>query len=164
MPPGAPSQVVFKLSNNPMAGQINLEPAARRVLSSVNGMSTVAEIAASLGEDAASVMSTLTGLWKIGVVEVLGIVDVVNDENSAAPEPAVDGAFFTRITLELTRALGPLASFFVEDELAAMSAKPEGFPRDRAAELVERLSLTIRDDTKRLQFQQTMLQELRRLY
>jgi DNA-binding transcriptional ArsR family regulator len=164
VPPDASSKVIFKLSNNHLAGNINIEPGALHVLSSVNGMSTVAEIAASLGEDAATVMHTLSALYELGVVEVLGIADVVEEANAARPLPALDDAFFSQLTRELTRAIGPLASFFVDDELAAMSARREGFPRDRAAELVERLSMSIRDETKRIQFQQALLPELRRLF
>lgn len=160
----APSEVIFKLSDNYVAENVQLDPDSFRVLSFVNGLNTVEEISESLGEDPVNVWQILGALHQRGIVEILGAVDVVPNVAPSGPPPAVGEAFFARITQELTRGIGPLAAFFVEDELAAMSAKRDGLPRERAAELVERLSLSIQDDAKRVQFQQAALEELRRLY
>jgi hypothetical protein len=75
----------------------------------------------------------------------------------------VNGTVFDQISVELARAVGPMAVLTLEEEIANLGEAREMFPRDRIPELVERLSQTIRDGTKRLRFQQIMLEAIRKL-
>lgn len=70
--------------------------------------------------------------------------------------------FFDELARELARMMGPAASFFIEDELNELKETREAFPKTRAAELIERLSLAIRDETKRAQFIQTISETIQR--
>jgi tRNA isopentenyl-2-thiomethyl-A-37 hydroxylase MiaE len=68
----------------------------------------------------------------------------------------VTAQFFDELTRALARVMGPAASFFIEDELNELSEAREAFPKARVAELVERVSRAVRDETKRAQFVKTV--------
>ncbi len=81
----------------------------------------------------------------------------------APPTDPVDSRFFDELTRELNRIIGPAGSVIVEEEVAALKETREGFPKARTAELVERVSLVLRDDAERAKFKQVMLQAIRKL-
>ena len=150
------SQVVFKLSSGDVAGEINLKPEAWRILTQVNGVRTVADVAQSIGMDTVTVTQIVDMLYKSGILEVAA---------GSAPIPAetVDVAFFKQVTTELARAMGPLAQIIIEDEVTNLNENMDDFPRDRIPDLVERVSAAIPDVKKRLAFQQIMLDTIRKL-
>src|SRR5574341_2076027 len=149
------SQVVFKLFGGNLAGEIHLKPEAWRLLVQFDGVRTVAEIAQSIGMDAAAAASIAESLRKAGVLEVAA--------GSLVPTRAtVNGTFFEHVTRELTLVMGPLAKVIIEDEVNALGETRENFPRDRVAELVERVSDEIRDEQKRVNFQRVMLEAIRK--
>jgi len=49
----------------------------------------------------------------------------------------------------------------IEDEIRLMGEEKETFPQNKAAELVERISLEISDSAKRVNFQKQMVAVLR---
>lgn len=150
------AQVVFKLYGGNIAGEINLKPEAWRLLVQVDGVRTVAEIAQSIGVDQAAAASIAATLYKAGVLEIVsGVV--------APPRATVNGVFFDHVTRELTLVMGPLAKVIIEDEVSALGETRENFPRERVAELVERVSEEIRDEQKRVNFQRVMLEAIRKL-
>jgi len=77
------------------------------------------------------------------------------------PELTVDGTFFAQMEHELTKVMGPVATLIIDDEMAALGAAKDSFPRDRVAELVEKISTEIADEGKRLRFTEATLQALR---
>lgn len=81
----------------------------------------------------------------------------------APSELTVDGNFFAQMEHELTKVMGPVATLIIDDEVAALGAAKDVFPRDRLAELVEKVSSEITDEAKRDSFQQTMLEAIRPL-
>lgn len=150
------SQVVFRLSSGEIAGEINLKPEAWRFLARVNGLRSVADIAQNVGMDEATATRVAETLYQAGILAVA-------EGSITPPRPSVNGAFFDRVERELARAMGPLATIIVEDEVSALGEKREQFPRERVAELVERVSEAIRDDSRRMQFQQIMLEAIRKM-
>jgi hypothetical protein len=64
---------------------------------------------------------------------------------------------------ELAKALGPIVSVIVDDQIAEMGEQRDAFPRNMAAELVEAVSPEIADEGKRVRFQRGMLDILRDL-
>jgi predicted regulator of Ras-like GTPase activity (Roadblock/LC7/MglB family) len=85
------------------------------------------------------------------------------DRAKVSPELTVDGTFFAQMEHELTRVMGPVATLVIDDEVAALGADRDSFPRDRMAELVEKVSSEITDEGKRDSFQRTMLTVIRTL-
>jgi hypothetical protein len=80
------------------------------------------------------------------------------------PQPArrtVGRAFFDKVQVELTQIMGPIAPVVIEDHVAEMDERISAFPRDRAAELIERISTEVSDETKRVDFQKSMLEILK---
>jgi hypothetical protein len=150
------SQVAFRLSTGELNGEINLKPEAWRILSQVNGVRTLGEIAQTVGMDITAATNIAEVLLNAHILEVA--------PGSAAPlSPKVDATFFDEVTRELARAIGPLAGIIIEDEIAALGEKRESFPRDRFAELIERVSEQVHDPNKRVRFQRVMLDALRRV-
>ena len=85
------------------------------------------------------------------------------DRAKVSPELTVDGTFFAQIEHELTRVMGPVAALIIDDEVTALGADRDSFPRDRMAELVEKVSFEIADEGKRASFQQIMLKAIESL-
>lgn len=150
------SQVIFKMSSTDIAGEVNLKPETWRVLTQINGTRSVAEIARMLAMDEMVASQIADTLYKAGVLEVAA-------GSVAPPRATIDGVFFDQVSRELARAMGPLAEFIIDDEIERLGEKREAFPRDRIADLVERVSESIRDDAERVKFQQVMLEAIRRL-
>jgi hypothetical protein len=150
------SQVIFKLSTGDMTEEINLKPEAWRVLTQINGTRSVAEIAKGVGMDEPVVTQIADFLFKAGVLEVA-------EGSVAPPRASVDSAFFDQVIRELARAMGPLAEVIIDDEIDKLGETRQRFPHDRIPDLVEGVSAAIRDEAKRLKFQQVMLEAIRKL-
>jgi len=88
---------------------------------------------------------------------------VKTPDRAIPPEFTVDGTFFAQMEHELTKVMGPIATMIVDDEVAALGAARDSFPRDRVAELVAKVSSEITDKGKRASFQQTMLEVIETL-
>ena len=71
-------------------------------------------------------------------------------------ELTVNGTFFAQIEHELAKAMGPVATLIINDEVTALGVAKDSFPRDRVVELVEKVSAEIADEGKRASFQRTM--------
>lgn len=150
------AQVVFRMSTGDLAGEVNLKPEAWRVLAQINGVRSVAEIAKNLNMDEATTITIADALFKSKILEIA--------PGSALPSSDSVGAdFFAEATRELAKAMGPLASIVIEDEIAALGERADDFPRDKLADLVERVSEVIKDNTKRVNFQRSMLEAIRKL-
>ncbi|MEW5717949.1 MAG: roadblock/LC7 domain-containing protein [Chloroflexota bacterium] len=81
----------------------------------------------------------------------------------AAPPDLAGARFFEQLTRELTRVMGAPAGIIIEEEIGALHATRETFPKMRVAELVERISTAIRDEARRKRFQQAMSEAIRNL-
>ena len=79
------------------------------------------------------------------------------------PELTVDGTFFAQMEHELTKVMGPVATLIIDDEVTALGADRDSFPRDRVAELLEKVGTEIADEGKRANFEQIMLEAVRAL-
>ena len=73
------------------------------------------------------------------------------------------GESLRKLDEELAKALGPIASVIVDEQIAEMGEQRDAFPRNKAAELVEAVSSEIADEGKRVRFQRSMLDVLRGL-
>jgi hypothetical protein len=149
------SQAVFVLFSGAGAGEIHFKPEDWRFLARVDGVHSVAEIAQMLSMDLAAAEGVAEALYKAGLLQIAA--------GAANPLSAtVNGDFFDHVTREFAQVMGPLASVVIEDEVTALGETREKFPRDRLAELVERLGQVVHDDAMRLQFQRIMLETIRK--
>lgn len=150
------SQAVFMLFSGDLVEEIHLKPDEWRFLTQVDGVHSVAEIARSLAMDQAVADSIAESLFKAGMLQIAA-------GSVVPPSATVNGSFFDHVTRELAMVMGPLASVVIEDEVSALGETRENFPRNRIAELVERLGEAVRDDARRVQFQQIMLETIRKV-
>jgi len=148
--------VVFKLAGYKRSNDITLRSAEWNILTQVDAMRSVEEISKALDLDEVGVEKILHGLYSAGLLEVV-------EKSKPAPEKMVGMEFLKRIDKELAKALGPIASVIVDDQIAEMGEQRDTFPRNKAAELVEAISSEITDEAKRIRFQRSMLDILRGL-
>jgi hypothetical protein len=148
--------VVFRLSASGSSGAVSLEPEEWQVLAKVDGERDVWEIAETLALDELLVSQVLVGLATKGLLELTA-------GRQVGPTPLVNGEFFTQLEEQFVSVVGPLGPVIIDDEIAAMGETRGRFPRARAAELVERISVDVEDEGKRARFQQAILELLRSL-
>lgn len=149
-------EAVFRLSASGSDGVVSLEPEEWQVLAKVDGERDVSEIAVALSWDELLVSKVLVKLVTDGLLEIAA-------GRQTGPTPLVNGGFFARLEEQFVGMVGPLGPTIIDDEIARMGETREEFPRARAAELVERISVDIEDERKRALFQQTILGLLRGL-
>ncbi len=150
------AQVIFALSTSEMTEEISLKPEAWRVLTHVNGARSIGEIAAAIRMPEPAVSEIADTLYRAGVLEIA-------PGSPPPPGTPLDSAFFDQATRHFTRAIGPMAEIIMDEEIAALGETREHFPRERAAEWIERLSDSIRDETRRLEFQAALLEIIRKM-
>ncbi|MFN8508274.1 MAG: DUF4388 domain-containing protein [Dehalococcoidia bacterium] len=145
---------VLRLRGNELAGPVTVQPLEWQIIVRLGEATTASELVGSLGRDEFTVLRALKGLVTSGLVEV---------EAEARPNtrPVATAAFFATLRQAAAAALGPFATVIVEEEVAAMGATLEAFPKDQVSALVERISGEIQDDARRVQFQQRMIQVIR---
>lgn len=151
----AQSLVIFKVSSTGVRGGIQFKPEEWRVFTLVDGNRTIADVAQQLGLDPNIVWRIAESLYQQGILEPAA--------GSEIPSEIVDGKFFPQLTHELLLVMGAIADIIIDEEVSALGESRERFPKACAPELVERVSLSIRNEQKRLKFQQVMLDSLRKL-
>jgi hypothetical protein len=151
----AQSLVIFKVSSTGVRGGIQFKPEEWGVFAQVDGKRTIADIAQQLGMDPNIVWRIAESLYQRGLLQPAA--------GSEIPSEVVDEKFFPQLTRELLLVMGAVADILIDEQVSAMRESRERFPKARAPELVERVSQSIRNESKRLKFQQGMLDSLRKL-
>jgi hypothetical protein len=150
------TDVVFKLSAAGSANTVSLQPEDWQVLAQVNGAQTVAEIAEAVGRDEFTVAKVLYGLAKGALLEV-------GEKPQARLKATINTTFFGKLEREFIEVMGPMGPLLIDEVIATLGETHDAFPRDRIAELVQGISTYIKDDAKRMRFQQIMFDILRGL-
>lgn len=151
----AQSLVIFKVSTTGVKGGIQFKPEEWQVFTQLDGKRTIADVAQQLGLDPGIVWRIAESLYRRGLLELAA--------GSEIPSEIVNDKFFPQLTHELILVLGALADIIIDEEVSGMGESRERFPKARAPELVERVSTSIRNEQKRIKFQQVMLDSLRKL-
>jgi hypothetical protein len=149
------ADTVFRLSSRNQVGDIVLKAEEWNVLIRINGVRTVRETARELG---VSEIETAKKLYRLLAADLIEVAETP----VRAPRRLVGKAFFKTLQEELTLVMGPMAPVIIEDQVAEMEERISDFPQDRAAELVEGISMEISDEGKRVDFQKEMLEVLRK--
>jgi hypothetical protein len=122
----------------------------------VDGLASIGEIADLLGREEFEILKQLYRLKTNGLIELTLAQPV------AMPQRATAGPqFFVFLTASVAAAMGPLAEIVIDDALESLGLTRATMPREAVAALAERISADIRDDEKRVRFQQTMLAAIR---
>ncbi len=148
-------KTVFRLSSSGAPGEVQLTSEEWRVIAQLNGERTISDVATNLKADSGLVAKTVDDLYRLGLLAV----------GSASDEPArttVVEAFFDIIEGEFVKMMGPAGPLLIEDEVEHLQLTRQAFPRDKVAELVERLGAHITDESRRITFQRIMLEAIRK--
>jgi len=93
-------------------------------------------------------------------VSPLSESDRVSLSRIATRGPAVSLQFFDRMTRAATEAMGPMANRILGDQISALGESRHAFPQGKLAELMQRVSGEILNETMRARFQKTMIREI----
>lgn len=148
------TDAVFNISPSGSTNTVSLKPIEWQVLAQVNGERSVIQIADILNLHEFEVAKIIYSLT------TAGLLHEVTDAKSIFRE-IVEESFFDRLTEYFTEVMGPIGPVIIDDEIRLLGEDRGAFPQDKAAELVERVSLEIADGGKRAQFQKQMVAVLR---
>jgi len=146
---------ILRLSAGGAPGEVRLSGKVWSVLAHVNGVRPVAEIARRLHLKDSELVETFSKVLAAGLVEVC-------ERPEVAAGPPVDAATLGHIQATFARLMGPLAAVLMEEAIEGLGEDARAFPRHQLPALVEALAEQITDDGKRVQFQQAMLELLKR--
>ncbi len=148
------TEAVFNISPSGSTNTVSLKPIEWQVLAQINGERSIVEIAELLELHEFEVAKIVFSLTTAGLLhEVEGAKTMYHD--------VVDDLFFDQLTSIFTEVMGPIGPVIIDDEIRLLGEDRAAFPQDKAAELVERISLEIADGAKRAQFQKQMVALLR---
>jgi hypothetical protein len=150
-----------------VSGSITLTAEQWKILSRINGARTVRAIADAVRLSYFDAAKIVCSLSKDRVIELAApgasTKQAISEAVKAAPADAVPQGFFDRMVHGLAEVSGPIASVVVRDQIAALGATEETFPKSRIPELVDSVSQVIPDKRLKARFQQRMNEEMRAL-
>ena len=131
--------------------EICLDADMIRLLISIDESKKLAQVADEVGMDPATLNATLSKLLELNLIEPV-----------KKAVPYLDKKFLDALKTVLSRAVGPMAEFLINDVADDMGLAIDKMPKTQAAELISALSLEIPDDGNRMQFKKTMLELIKK--
>lgn len=146
---------IFTIAKDKSPSDVSLRSAEWAVITQVDGSKTIGEIALALAMNLEEAIDTFSGLVEKGLITFLSTED--------PQESYLPPLFFENLETQLMKIIGPVAPFILEDTLWSMDLKKEKFKAEKLAELIEAISDEIMDDSKKIDFQQVMLELMKEL-
>jgi hypothetical protein len=149
---------LFQLSSRPTK-EFSLRSEDWAVLREVDGEKNVGEIAdaTQLGELQAS--RILVRLFDLGLIESAG-----ESSSHQSYIESVDEAIIDQVEKDLTIAIGPMAPIVIDDCAEMLGHHRNELPKDMLPSLIEKLAEEIPDSDRRVRFQESMLEIMKRLF
>jgi len=141
---------VFKRSVSDNFSEITLSGPMLKVLIALDGKKNLGTIQHDLKTDVHELNKIIRNLESRKLIEKV----------TMSP-PIVNTDFFVFLRNHLTRAMGPIAEFIMEEELQNFNVPPREMTLQSAAELVDLLARQILREEKRIAFQQTMVEKIK---
>lgn len=117
-----------------------------RLLIAIDENKTLTQIAAEVHMETQRLKKNLGKLIQLGLVE-----PVQKDL------PVLDKIFLQALNINLSKAIGPMAEFLIEEVTSQMNITDPGIPVHQAAEMIATLSHEIPDAEKRIEFKKSMM-------
>lgn len=135
--------------------QIALDADMIRLLIAIDKKKSLSQIAAEVQMETETLKKNLAKLIRLGLVE-----PVKKDL------PVLDKIFLQALKINLSKAIGPIAEFLIEEVASEMAITDPGIPVHQAAEMIATLSHEIPDAEKRIEFKKSMMDILnkKRIY
>jgi hypothetical protein len=146
-------KAVFKIAELPEdhTGPVTVPNVGWRVLSKLDGIRTVSEIAELLRIPFAYTAKVIYNLHKSGLVELA---------TRGARVDVVPAALLDRVTGILTEVIGPMAPLVLRDQIEALGESPESLPEAKLDELIGLISREIGNGALKNRFEESTLQEI----
>ena len=148
-------KAIFRIADlgEDQTGPITVPNVGWRILSKLDGVRSVQDIAEALRIPFAYVAKVIYNLNKSGLVEIAAPVE----------KPVVDivpPALLTRVTGILTEVMGPMAPLVLRDQIEALGESRDRFPESKLDDLITLISREIADGKLKNRFQESMFQEI----
>ncbi|HEY2920777.1 MAG TPA: DUF4388 domain-containing protein [Candidatus Binatia bacterium] len=148
-------KAVFRIANLPEdhTGPVTVPNVGWRVLSKLDGVRTVQEIAEILRIPFAYIAKVIFSLCQAGLAEPAG----------AITKPVADivpPALLNRVASILTEVIGPMAPLVLRDQIEAMGESPSSLPEAKLDELVSLIGREFCDGKIKNKFEESMFQEI----
>ena len=134
-------------------GPVTVPNVGWRVLSKLDGVRTVQDIAELLRIPFAYTAKVIYNLHKSGLVELA----------AAVAKPAADlvpAALLDRVTGILTEVIGPMAPLVLRDQIEALGASRDSLPEAKLDDLIMLIGREIGDGRLKNKFEESMFQEI----
>lgn len=154
------SEAIFRLAdlNDDQAAPITVPNVGWRVLSKLDGVRTLQDVADLLRIPFPYVARVIFNLHKSGLVE-----SIVETKTIVEPKPAVDfvpKALLNRLTEILTEVIGPMAPLVLRDQLKALGASANNLPEAKLDDLIVLVGLEIADAKLKKKFDEAVREEI----
>lgn len=147
---GDMAKLILKRTVRADLGEVSLDSEMLRVLMELDGTKNLGQVARSLDMNMKQLKLVLDRLYKLHLCETAKEATL-----------KLDRTFFSYLSAELSKAMGPIADVVIEDEIREMGESYSKFPAHRAAELVDVLARQILREERKVAFQQAMVRKLR---
>lgn len=147
--------MVFKLSSRKSPSEVNLKSFEWAIVTQLNGEKSVDQIGEILALDPVETIEMFERLQTEGLLEGVTV---------SRSDPYVSGDLLQQIETDFTFFVGPVASILIEDLLAEFKRNKNNLDKNSLPLFVEMLTLEIRSDEKKHEFQKKMLEKIKGLY
>lgn len=160
------SEAIFRLAdlNDDQAAPITVPNVGWRVLSKLDGVRTLQDVADLLRIPFPYVAKVIFNLHKSGLVESIVETKPIGETKPAVePKPAVDlvpKALLNRVTEILTEVMGPMAPLVLRDQLKALGASANNLPEAKLDDLIVLVGLEITDAKLKKKFDEAVREEI----
>ena len=134
-------------------GPVTVPNVGWRVLTKLDGVRTVQEIADILRIPFAYTAKVIYSLHKAGLVEVAA-------PTVKTPAELVPPALLNRVTNILTDVIGPMAPLVLRDQIEALGESPDSLPETKLDELIMLIGREISEGKLKNRFEESMFQEI----
>ncbi len=147
--------MVFKLALSGGASDISLSSVEWGIITQIDGIKTVGEIAKNLALTLDEAFAIFNSLRKKGLIYF--------DHEIEISVELVDEQFIKKVQDRLIKYIGPVAQYVITDVLQELKVEDNQIPKTQVPEFIEMLSEEISDEKKKINFQREMLKLLREL-
>ena len=144
------STMIFKRLLREDLGDFSLDPKMLTVFMELDGQKNLGAVAQKADLNMSSMRDVISKLLQLKLIEKV-------EEKILY----LDNDFIEYLFGQFSLAVGPIAQVLIEDEMQDLGFNVTQFPRQRIAELVDRLSREIRREDKKAQFKRNMINKIR---
>lgn len=149
------ANAIFRIAelSDSHTGPVTVPNVGWRVLSKLDGLRSVQDIADLLRIPFAYAAKVIYSLHKSGLVEAV-------TSTPKPPAEVVPHALLNRVTSILTDVIGPMAPLVLRDQIEALGESPDSLPETKLDELIALIGREISDGKLKSRFEESMVQEI----